>query len=237
MNLRFLRTPVRLLSGPARRSRRWIALVAALALLLIPSLPSASAHVVLQFSSRETVAAVATLGPLTATTVAAGAGVCRSTETATVPFVTNNARAMAKVVEPRTCPTLTRLIFLPAILFSNGLAVPAGHLLDVRLDLTAHSGTFAMLRNVQLYVQHVGAGNAIVTPTHIVIRNGLVTSASTSAAALTAGQTYGIGLRMTLARPLVSSSATLTVIAVFFVNDGGVPRAFSMEFTQVTLTY
>jgi hypothetical protein len=141
------------------------------------------------------------------------------------------------VTEPGGCGSRTRLVFLPPLHFGNGLPVTAGHVLDARLDLVKTSGTLGLTGNLQLYLQQVGGGNPIVTPTHILVRNGVVTTASTSVVALASGSTYGPGIRMTLVHPAVVSTLTLTVVLYVYLDDGGVIRAVQQMALTFTFTY
>lgn len=207
--------------------------VAALILLTNP----VSADVLVQFSAKGRASPITPLTPLKATAVGFAAGVCTARATGLVPVAAGSARGNITVLESRTCGTRTRIVFLPAIRFTNGLTVPAGHVLDVRLDLVAFTGTTRMVSNLQLYGQQVGGGNPIVTRTHILIRAGAVVRASTSAAALAAVNTYGIGLSMTLTRQAAAASVQLTVVVFAYLDDGGVIRAVQEERVPVAITY
>ncbi len=221
----------------ARRLAFLVGLSVMLGLLLIPTGFVAEAHAVQELRAQTSVQGIAPFGPLRAANTVAGAGACRSTEVTTLPFGVGSARASIAVTERRTCPTLRTLTFLPSARYLNGLAVPAGHVLNARLDLIALTGTTAMASHVELYLQRVGGGNPIVTPIHIVINNGLVVTASTSAAVATTPLIYGLGLVIRLVREPVSSTISLTTVLVLYVNDAGIQRALDQERLTMTITY
>ncbi|HZY70683.1 MAG TPA: hypothetical protein VFF67_06885 [Thermoplasmata archaeon] len=223
----------------ARRGRRWgpstLGLVLALGAILLLTNPI-SGDVVVQYQLQAGAAAVAPLTPLTNTTVRVVAGVCTAGATGGVPAA-GSARGNVTIVEARTCATRTLIVFLPPIRFTNGLAVPAGHVLDVRLDLVAFNGTTRMVSNLQLYVQRVGAGNPIVTRTHILIRAGAVVRGSTSAAALATPNTYGIGIRMILFHQPTAQQVGLSIVLFAYLDDGGAIRAVQEESVPISITY
>lgn len=238
--MRVLRSPSRRRTGRtapgARRARDvgWALLVWP---LLLPLVPGAGGTVTLQVHGGTSTTAAPSIGPITATSTVSGVGVCASTETASVPFALANARGSSLVVEPRTCASNHRLVFLPALRFTDALLVAAGHILTVRLTAVLLNGTTSMLRNVQLYVQQIGAGNPIVTGTHVTILRGAVFVASSSTATLAAGSTYGIGLRMQLTHFALSSTAHVAVLVHLTDADGGRTNAVVEEWAAFTFTY
>ncbi|MCI4331113.1 MAG: hypothetical protein L3K19_04620 [Thermoplasmata archaeon] len=211
--------------------------MALLVILILPALPLAGGAVSLQLVASSPLSGHPTIGPMTATSTAAGVGTCASTETASVPFLSGNARGSAVVAEPRTCPSNTRLIFLAALRFSNGLPVPLGHVLTVRLDAAVLNGTTGMLRNVQFYVQRIAFGNPIVTLAHVTILRGTLRVASTSTAVLAAGSTYGIGIRMQLTHLPLASTAQVGLVVYLVDADGGLTRVVDEQWAAFTFTY
>ncbi|MCI4360284.1 MAG: hypothetical protein L3J91_01130 [Thermoplasmata archaeon] len=206
------------------------------ALLVLPLSGPARGDVALQLSTQSSIAGATSFAPMSAVTVSAAGG-CRSTETTTLPFGSGSDRANVAVVEPRGCGTRTRLTFLPGDQFTDALSAAASHVLTARLDLVAMNGSTTMLRNVQLYVQRSGGANPIVTGTHILVRNGVTTTASTSTATLAPATSYGIGLRMTLTHLAAAGLATLTVVLSVTLDDGGVVRAIQFEWVSLLLIY
>jgi hypothetical protein len=206
-------------------------------LLVVPVLPITGGVVVVQMQGAALPKGAASFAPLTATTATAGAGVCATTETGSVPFAANNARGAAAIVEPRTCASGTRLVFLPAVRFTDALPAAAGHVLTARLDGVVVNGTVAILRNVQFYVQSVGGGNPIVTATHVTILRGTLRTVSSSTATLAVPTTYGIGVRMQLTRPAVSSTAQVALLVYLVDHDGGVTNVVAEQWVSFTFTY
>jgi hypothetical protein len=205
----------------------------ALGLLLIPSIAPTQGDVILGYRETHTAAGTAPMGPMTSVLTTAGRGGCRSTETPTLPFGAGSDRAGVTIVEPRGCRSLSRLTFLPGDRFTDGLAVPAGHTLTVRVDITSVNGSLLMLRNVQLYIQRVGGANPVITATHAMIFLGAVTVGSSSTGTMAPALTYGLGVRMTLVHLAAAGHATVQVQLVFTLDDGGIVRA--VEFEDVTL--
>jgi hypothetical protein len=193
--------------------------------------------VLVAYQAPTEVASSAPWTPLTALTTRAGLLGCASTAVGTVPVPAGSARGSVAVTEPAGCGSRTLLAFLPALHFRNGLPATAGHVLDARLDLVKTSGTLALTGNLQLYLQRVGGANPIVTATHIVLNNGVVVTASTSAAALAAGRTYGPGIRMVLVHPALVSTLTLTVVLYVYLDDGGVVRDVQQMDLSFTFSY
>jgi hypothetical protein len=108
---------------------------------------------------------------------------------------------------------------------------------DARLDIVSVAGTTAMVRSLHLYLQQVGAGNPILTATRATVTNGAVTTASTSVANVSALNTYGIGMNVRLNLQATTSTATLVLLLVVFVNDRGVVRSLDMQYVALALTY
>ena len=204
-----------------------------LILLLAPEL---SAALTLEASGQGTALSFGTPAPLAAVSSSAGRAPCVSTLSVRGPSVTTPAWDSVNVTEPRACPSRTTLTFLPGAEFTNSLVTAAGHLLVARLTIVALGGTFAILRNVRLYLQQVGGGNPIVT-TSSTIRNGVIGNPQGSAATLSASTIYGVGLRMTLSHLATTSMAQVLVVVQFVLDDGGIPRSTFQERVFLTLTY
>ncbi|MCI4350243.1 MAG: hypothetical protein L3K15_01845 [Thermoplasmata archaeon] len=221
----------------ARRAARYLSLVGAVVVLAGLFLPSSLGTVLVQYASHVNATAVTPWTLLTGLTTRAGLGVCASTAVGTVPVVAGAARGAVAVTEPGGCGTRTRLAFLPALHFSTVVPVGVGHTFRARLDLVASSGTLALARNVQLYLQRVGAGNPIVSAVHILVRNGVTVTAATSPVTLATGAIYGPGIRMVLNHPAVLSSFTLTVVLYVYLDDGGVVRAVEQQALSFTFSY
>jgi hypothetical protein len=200
-------------------------------------IPSSLGMILVQYEGHATVASGAPWTLLTSVTTRAGRGVCASAAVGTVPVVAGSARGAIAVTEPGGCASRTRLIFLPALHFQKVVPLPAGHVFRARLDLATASGTTGLARNVQLYLQRVGGGNPIVTGTHILLQNGVITTRSTSSAVLATGATYGPGIRMVLNHPAVLSSFTLSLVLYVYLDDGGVVRAVEEQAITITFTY
>ncbi|MCI4319402.1 MAG: hypothetical protein L3K23_04615 [Thermoplasmata archaeon] len=201
------------------------------------ALPSATGTILVQFHGQASSVSLAPWTSLTGLTTHAGLLGCASTAVGTVPVPAGSGRGSVAVTEPAGCGSRTRLAFLPALHFGNGLPIPAGHVLDARLDLIKTSGSLGLTGNLQLYLQAVGGGNPIVTGTHLLVRNGVVVTTSTSVATLVAGTTYGPGIRMILVHPAVLSTLTLTAVLYVYLDDGGVVRAVQQLAISFTFTY
>jgi hypothetical protein len=208
--------------------------------VLVPipvTVPTAGGTVLLQYHGGPVVGGASTIGPMTSATTSAGLLLCLSSETGSVPFAVADARGASAISEPRTCGSNTRLVFLPALRFTNGLAVPVGHILSVRLDAVGLNGSTAILRNVQFYVQRISFGNPIVTGTHVTVLRGAIATGSSSTAVLAAGNTYGIGVRMQLTRALTSSTAHVTIVVYLVDADRGVTNSVVQEWTTFAFSY
>ena len=209
----------------------------ALLLLVLPGLlPTAPADVALRFPGTVSTSGAPTDLPFTSGTSTARTGMCTATATGTVAVGSANARASVAIVEPRTCNTGTRLVFLPMLTIANGLSATAGHTLTVHLTILSGSGTGPMLRRVQLYVQQVGNGNAHLTTSALVIRGGIVT-ATTSNGTVVAGTTYGLGITMTLTQQATVSTAGLVLEFVAVLDDAGVVRSVVQQQVAVSFQY
>jgi hypothetical protein len=172
----------------------------------------AQADAIIELQSHAGTVAITPLGPLSATSTSARSARCLASATGSVPFGMGSARGSVSVLESVRCPSNTPLLFLPALLFSNGLAAPTRGTLDAQLALTAFSGTTSMVTSLNLYLQLSGAGNPILTNGHIVIKNGAITSSTTSTAAIAAGILVGPGFHMTLQSVPGGGSVTLVVV-------------------------
>ena len=205
--------------------------------LVLLAVPGSSAVALFEYRGDSAIAPRLTPTPLVAASVSAGAGTCLTTETASVPSVTGPSSGSIGVTEPATCPTGTRLVFLPALSFSNALSVSAGHVLTGAVTIAGISGSTAMGRSLHVYLQSMTLAHPIVTGTHARVANGVITVATSSTATLGTASAYGIGLRVTLTRPAVASTANLVLELHFALHDGGVDRAVFEEQVTLALTY
>lgn len=210
-------------------------LVGLLALFMVP-LPPASAHVVLTYALPVRATSAAPLGPLSALTTRNGAGACASTAVGAVPFGAGSPRGTITATEPHGCRSGTTLTFDPALSFPNGLAVTAGHTLDVELTLLSVTGTTAMARLVDVYIQE-SAAPLTKESTNAVITGGAITTATTSAVAVPAGTDYGVGLEMRLTRQGAVSTVTITALLYLDLDDGGRQEAVETELVTIPITY
>ena len=217
-----------------RRCPRGVVAAPVVLVLALLALPTGAAGGTLEMAGAPAIAGRTTPGPLTATTTSSGVGSCASAATGSAP---TSSRGSVALVEPATCPSRTRLAFLPMLEWTNGFAVPAGHVDSVRIDLLTVGGATAMLRNVRVYVQAATGLFGILTTTPIQIRNGVVTTASTSPATLPAATLVGLGIQCTLVRPAVLSTASLTLLLVVTLDDGNLPRVVVDESLDVAMTY
>jgi hypothetical protein len=210
---------------------------AAVATIGLLSLPGSGGLVALQYEGHASGASRLGWGGFAGGTVRATVGACTGTSTATVPTGSGAARANLTVTEPTTCPNRIRLVYAPALQFSNGLAVTAGHLLTVQLALTGVSGATTMLRYVRCYVQLASGSLAIVTATSAAVFRGSILTATTSTATLAALTAYGVGLSTQLVAPPTSSTAVLHLTVALTLDDGGVVRAVLQQAVTLTITY
>jgi hypothetical protein len=214
-----------------------VPLIATLGFLSLLLSPEVGGLVVIELRAGSVVVPIPTPGTLANGTAVAGAAACRSTMTASTPGGPAPARAAVSVVEPRGCPTRTRLVFFPGLGVQNTLPVSAGHVLRASLTLVSLSGTTAMLRTVRIYLQQSGGANPIVTATPIAVRNGVATTSQSSNAVLGAASSYVLGVRINLLHQATVSSATLDLLIVFDLQAGGTTRAQFQEWIGLTLTY
>jgi hypothetical protein len=228
-------TPVCRLSRRTGRSVSTLMILGILVGLLV--LPIGASDVVLQLRPTSSVSGVTTWATLAGATTTAGAGTCTTTLKGLVPGVSAPARAVVYLNESARCPSRTPFTLLPALRFGNGLLVPSGHVLAVSVALTSVGGTVTMLRTLRVYVQQVGGGNPILSTTDGTLRRGAITVATTSLNALPATGTYGIGVTMTLQRPFVPGTATLSMVLQFALDDGGVLRGTVQESASFVITY
>lgn len=225
--------------GPRRRPLGVVGLVSLVGLaglLIVPNLPPTRAEVVLQLGANARAGGAPPLAPLSGASIVTGVGACVSYANGTVPFGPGSARANATVTEPRGCPGRTPLTFLPPARFTNGLPVPRGHVLRSSLTLLSMNGSTTMFGRALLYLQHVGGGNGLIT-NQLLVRNGVIVTAQTTGGTVASPNLYGIGLRLTLNHLATSSRATLDLMLVTYLDDGGIVRVLDQQRVTVLVVY
>jgi hypothetical protein len=225
-------------AGPSkihRNPRAALLLAGAFVALLV--IPAGDSTVALQLRGSSSVAGIGSWSPFSAASTSAGVGACTATMQGVVASTVPSARAVVYVNESTSCPGRTVFVLLPGLRFSNALPSLAGHRLVGSLTLVAAAGVTGMLRSVRFYLQQVGGGNPILSTTDAAIRRGAVTTASTSVNPLVTATSYGLGIQMTLLRPLVVSTARVSVMFAFPLDDTGVVRAEVEESAVVIFTY
>ena len=206
-------------------------------LLVLLVLPGGDSLVTIEERGRATALGSPTWVPFSATSTSAGPGPCTARSTAVVPTGPAPSRASVYLNETPTCRSLRAFTLLPSARFIDGLGVPAGHVLQASLTITALSGATTMVRTLRLFLQQVGGGNPRLSTTDATIRRGAIMIASTSTNPLAAAGTYGMGCQMTLVRPPTVSSARIALVFTFTQDDGGVVRAVLEESVALAITY
>ena len=224
-------------SRGSRRTLGWAFAIAGVGLLLgIPLVPPAHAEVILSYSVAPSVGGHSPLAPLGSRHVNARHGRCTATAVGSV--APGTARGSLSIAEAIRCPSGTRLVFAPALTFTNGLANVPGTSLKASLHEVAFTGDTPMASNVQLYLESARSGKIVTS--HLIIRNGVVTRPTTSYALVRPGPagTLGVGLQMTLRTPTPNpSSMTLDLVLDLEILQGGHLVGFSQEWIAVTFTY
>lgn len=224
-------------SGGFHRRLGWAFAIASVSLLIvIPLVPPAHAEVILSYSAAPSVGGHPPLAPLGGRHVNAHHGRCTATAVGSV--APGSARGSLSIAEAIRCPSGTRLVFAPALTFTNGLANVPGTSLKASLHEVAFTGDTAMASNVQLYLENARSGKIVTS--HLTIRHGVVIRPTTSYAIVRPGPagTLGVGIRMTLRTPTPNpSSMTLDLVLDLEILRGGHLVGFSQEWIAVTFTY